>query len=234
MSGQWKHGVWAAVIAIVGAGCGDDDKTDKAGEPARATPTAGATLSATPIPASDGPSFAGFDLPGLTERLNGVWIVDKGKAGKRAWEIRGEQITISDGTTDTQGKFTVESPCRLGVPEKIGGMMATSYYSFAFAGDTLYVGDGRAGLRSGDTVVACIFGGTYVYKDGTCTRWDMRGRGWKSEKAECRSSSSGFGVTLKTGGQYSVSGDGPVMMDGGLRNSPAERADDFAAAKARL
>ncbi len=188
-------------------------------------------------PQAEGPSFEGFDFEGLPKRFEGAWVISGVADGKQAWSIRGTEITIYDGETETVGTFAVSSPCSVEVSKKDGEYIATSTYSFAFEGDVLYAGRGHAGVRNKDVTVGCL-PELHIVTQDDCRSWQHRRRGWRNQKANCEwrhdEGRSHLTITSRHGSPWGMDGTGDVLMGEHLRANPAERASDFAAAKQKV
>ncbi len=214
-------------------------KTDE-DKPAAAEKSEGAADEPAERPKPEGaaPSFDGFDMDALAKRWNGSWVVNLSNKRREAWRIDGGDITIWNGETERKARFRLDSPCDIMVFVRRGRYDTGTGHNFAFKGDDLFVGVGHSAVRKGETIVACITGGTHIYKDGECDRWNFHFRKWKHEKGDCTLNADGereyFSVTTKHGNSYSVSGYGDVFLSGGLKEHKATRYDDFEAAKAAL
>jgi len=228
------HKSWFALIlamALAGAGCDKKDK-EPAGEPGPAGEPSGTKADA---PGESGP-FAGFDLGAIKTRLEGAWVVGGSSIGKKeAWLVSGPEVTVYDGKSEKKHELSLVAPCYGKLTREEGGGTTSTYFTFAFDGDTLYKGLGQAGLKKGDTIVACISGEIFTFQDGKCQKWkeSMFGGKLKSADAECSLEGDVFKAKTRTG-ESELKLKGTVLLNQQMEKNQAVKTADFAEAKSKL
>jgi hypothetical protein len=217
--------------ALTLAGCDKKDSSAQSGSQKNdgdSTAAKAAEVKADAHPQDDGP-FAAFDLPGVTKKWQGAWLLD---GGRKAWEVSADKVTVFDGNTDKTLEFDVQAPCQVAVTERSDGGSSSTIHKFAFDADTLYAGLGNSGVKKGDAVVACISNKVYTLQDGKCLAWkeSMFDKGkWESSDATCTLSGETFEVEGTT---LEVVGD--ALVDTQMKGNRAERQDSLDAAKSAL
>jgi hypothetical protein len=224
-----------AVGALEGCGKNKEDKRQAAAE-AKAV---AATPEATPKPPG-GPWQ--LDAAGVQAKLQGAWVLKNvAYAGSvEAWEIKGDKIRMWDGkqSKESTATLSLSSPCQLAL--KSGSDAAgweTTYATFAFDGDKLYLGLGQAGVKQGDAIIACTSRGTFVMKGTDCKVYKENfGHMEAQDGAKCALE----GDTLKVSapGDSSASElkvQNSVLLDEQMRNpfSPPQRVASYDEAKAQ-
>jgi hypothetical protein len=216
-------------------GC-DKSDADADAQPKKdaATKAAKADAPKADAPAQDDGPFAAFDLPGLTKKWQGAWVID---GGRKAWEVRGDEVTVYDGKGDAKTlEFEVQAPCQAASIERSDAGSSSTFHKFAFDGDTLYAGLGNAGVKKDDTVVACVSNKVYVLEGDACRAWKQSAfdkSKWESSDATCSLSSDGDTQTFEVEGT-TLEVVGEAVVDAQMKRNQAERKPSFDDAKAAL
>ena len=225
----------AVVVGLAGCGKSKDDKLPPAGESKAVT----ADKAVTP-PAPSGPWQ--LDAAAVQAKLQGPWVLKNvAYAGSvEAWEVKGDKVRIWDSKQHKESTATLSlaSPCQLML--KSGSDAAgweTSYLTFAFDGDKLYLGLGQAGVKQGDAIIACTSRGTFVMKGTDCKVYKENFGHWEAQDgAKCALE----GDTLKVSAPGDASASelklqNTILLDEQLRNpfSPPQRAASYDDAKAQ-
>jgi hypothetical protein len=228
------HKSWFAlllVLALAGAGCDKKDK-ESGTEPGPAGKPAGAKHDTS---AAGGP-FAGFDLDAAKSKLEGTWVLGGSVLGrKEAWQVNGSEVTVYDGKSEKKYQMSLVAPCYGKLTREEGGGTTSTYFTFAFDGDTLYKGLGQAGIKKGDSVVACISGEIFTLQGGTCQKWkeSMFGDKLKSSEAECSLEGDVFKAKTRTG-ESELKLKGAVLLNQQMEKNQAIKTADFAEAKSKV
>lgn len=218
-------------VAVAGAGCDQKDK-DTGGEPGSTGEPAGGTQAE---PVGGGP-FAGFDLDAIKAKLEGAWVLGGSSLGKKeAWKVSGTDVTVYDGKSEKTYQMSLVAPCYGKLTREEGGGTTSTYFTFAFDGDTLYKGLGQAGMKKGDTIVACMSGQIFTLHDGVCKKHkeSMFGDKLKSSDAECSLEGKVFKAKTRTG-ESELEIEGAVLLNQQMEKNQAVKTADFAEAKAKL
>ncbi len=229
-----SHKSWLALIlamALAGTGCDKKDK-EPATDPGPAGEPSGKRADA---PGGSGP-FAGFDLGAIKTRLEGAWVLGGSSLGKKeAWQVSGSEVTVYDGKSEKKHELSLVAPCYGKLTCEEGGGTTSNYFTFAFDGDTLYKGLGQAGLKKGDTIVACISGEIFTLQDGKCQKWkeSMFGDKLKSADAECALEGDVFKAKTRSG-ESELEIEGTVLLNQQMAKNQAVKTTDFAEAKSKI
>jgi hypothetical protein len=210
------------------AGC--DKKADEGKQ--ESAPAAGKPESR---PASAGP-FADFDMDAIKAKMKGVWVVGGSVIGTReAWDVQGSEVTVFNGSTEEKHQLELIAPCRGKISQTESGATSSTYFTFAFDGNDLYSGLGYAGVKQGDSLVACVSADIYTLKGGKCTRWkeSVFGDKMESSDAECSLADDVFKVKTTTG-ESELKVKGNVLLNQQMEGNRAVKASDLADAKAKL
>lgn len=224
---------------LVAAACNkkDDGAAAPAAKGAPDRPAAGGAAGPARPTADPGP-FGAWNQAGVTARLQGAWVLrDVSFLGSvEAWEVKGDKVTVFDGTKEETLELAVEAPCQLTTTKRNpDGSSQGGTSHFVFAGDTLHLGLGDAGVKLGDTVVGCMSNGVYLWKGGTCQFFTEMFDKWDAKEATCSLAGDLFKAanpTFKHEGEMKLAGD--VLMSDQLRANPAVKVKDLAEAKARV
>jgi hypothetical protein len=182
-------------------------------------------------------------------RWQGAWVLrDADYPGSvQAWNVHGDGVTVYDGatkTTEEEALFAV-SPCRVARTRALDdGTSVTTFGTFAFAGDKLYVARTPAtgGLRRGGTIVACVDADVYEYDitNGQCRRRDTTTqRPAAYANTDCAVVREGAATTfvvrpLQGGDTVAIPFYGDALLSQELMAHPAEHFPSFAAAIRRV
>lgn len=214
----------AVLLVLPFAACSkSDSKSDPKSGPAPAEKPAAAAAA---IPAGE---LADFDLPGAAKKFDGKTFVIKSSLGKQVWSFANGKVTIVDAQTEKAGDLELRSPCGLAVrAKKADGLEDVIEKSFAWNGDTLYLGGGYGGAKRGDTYVACYGLDAYMSKAGSCKLGSTTGAAnWAP--AKCTVDASKFATEQVT---YEIVGD--ALVDSTLKGNIAELVPSLAEGKAKL
>jgi hypothetical protein len=119
------------------------------------------------------PPYDDAELRRIRGRWQGAWVIRSGPIGKlEAWSVEGDQVTISDGSRSERYRLEVVAPCKAGLVSETALGATTNYFSFAFDGEQLYAGASRAGIRQGDSIVACSLSGLVTWTEKRCSHWE--------------------------------------------------------------
>lgn len=173
--------------------------------------------------ASDTDPFAPFmDRAKIVEKLQGSWTV----AYNDVWQVKGDQLTIFDGTQEATYKLEVLAPCLL----EATGNGQTKQFQFAMDGDALFQGNGVAGVLKGDQYAVCADKHLFTFDGGDCTEWVHREGQWRGLLgARCSQERKGEHEVLKVE-MWELPLDG-TLRDANVEDRPAKRFPDFSAAK---
>src|SRR5262249_29251212 len=148
--------------------------------------------------------FADQKLDEIAKKLEGTWVVS-GDAGKEAWEVKGNVVTVVNKRETRPHALLITSPCTLEMRQK-DGMSITSH--FVVDGDALYTGLGDFGIKLKDgSVIACVSNGVYVLKKNKCDKYMFLMNEWRGEPAKCTQSKDGFEASGDTGGKLKLYGN---------------------------
>src|SRR5262249_43727183 len=177
----------------------------------------------TPGPAFDkSPLFADQKLDEIAKKLEGAWVVS-GDAGKEAWEVKGNVVTVVNKRETRPYALLITSSCTLEMKRRDGASI-TSH--FVLDGETLYTGLGDFGVtRKDGTAVACVSNGVYVLKKNKCDKYMFLGGEWRGEPAKCSQSKDGFEAGGDTGGRLKLYGN--VFLSSEPAQVKAEKVADL-------
>ncbi len=164
-----------ALVSAFTVGCkGKDAAKETAGSAASPTEVAASGSAAPAPPPSTDPAVVGpnqgIDLAAIKAKLQGTWLMGPEKV---------PHILSIDGDTvvevDTKGvrhdaKLELIAPCYMGIARSDG---ETNFWTFTFAGESLYAGLGGAAIPRGAPVIGCVSAGVFVLKGTTCTGWRL-------------------------------------------------------------
>jgi hypothetical protein len=200
----------------------DSDKSAPTGKTVE-TPSAPAAPAGPPAPWA-------YDPAAIQAKLQGAWVVrDQGYLGSReAWEIKGDQVKMWDAKQNTEKTATlkIEAPCQFTVETKTKDGTEGTTTHFAFDGDTLHMGLGDAGVKTGDTIVACMSNGVFVQDAKGCKFYTSMFDKWEAKDGTCAVAGDKFKASNKT---FSYDGEmdvhGNVLGDDQLwKNTPVKVA----------
>lgn len=224
-------------LALALAGCKKEEKAATGGAPVTATPKVGQPESGKPIQPA-GPKFPwNTDYAPLVAKLQGAWLIkDVGYIGSvQAWNVEGNKVTMYDPKkkTETAAELIFNTPCDVDLKVKTADGEESWGSTLVVSGDTVHLGLGSGGIKTGDEMVVCASMGTYYLKGGECTFWKETWDKWESKKAECSFDDKSFkGKTDEYDDEYRFQAPGVVMTDQLAANKP-ERQADWATAKAK-
>jgi hypothetical protein len=184
--------------------------------------------------------FKGFG-DGGGAKWDGTWVA--GADLHQVWTVKGSDLTIIDKDgKEEKRKLHVVSPCEVAVDEdKGGGATMTSYYTYAWEGDKLYLGMGAGGFKKGEDAIVCSVNldrSTYVIRGGKCEacKSDMMTKAWKCAPSDCSIKGDVFDAadTFDKDKRRSVPVKGDMVLSEQLAGNTAEKMADVAAAKAKL
>ena len=232
----WLAGAMVALIATplttLAVGC---SKPDAAPAPLPASSSKPALTS----------PFDGFSTPAeLRARLQGAWVVrdTEYRGSIEAWNIDATKVTIYDAEkhgAPEDVELRIIAPCRMVVVRKSPDSAVLSFVTFVFDGDALHVGLGNGGLRKGDSIVACVDDYILTLASGRCQRWEVPvlGRDWEAIESDCAMARDSEGNPAFVGSgspePFEIPMHGALVLDRQMTANVAERAPDFAAAKAK-
>ena len=230
------------LLMLLASAC-DKSKSDKSSEPAGAAATpAGKGTSGAPAKGGGGSGpFAGWDLEARKAAFQGAHLTPSDGMGHwQAWDVKGDKVTIWDGTAEKSLELTVDNPCEVRVTEKSAdGSSSSTMLAYTVRNGSLVMGMGGAGARNGATAIACL-SDVVVTLDatGACTEWkqDMFDRKkWASSPGTCSLAKVGdkeiFKATVE-GRERELQVDGDALLSEQLAGTHSEKLADFAAAKA--
>ena len=232
-----KTMTWTCALAAV-VGCSKkDDNPKPAGTPA---PAAMPTSKDTPPPTPSGPWQ--LDAAAVQAKLQGAWSLHNvAFAGSvEAWDVQGNKVRMWDAkqSKESSGTLSVTSPCQLEI--KTGSDASgseTTYITYVFEGDTLHLGLGQAGVKQGDTIVACLSDGTYVMKGADCKQYKSEfGHMETKDGAKCALEGDTFKVTAPGDSfVHELKLQNGILLDDQLRNpfSPPKKVASYDEAKAQ-
>jgi hypothetical protein len=175
--------------------------------------------------------FGGMD----SARWQGAWVA--GRDIRQAWDVKGGDVTTWDGEKEEKQQLIIESGCKVKVKRSLpGGASETYSYSAVWDGDQLYLGMGSAGIKKGDDYLICASSDVYTLKGGKCSKWKedfMRPGTWKEEPAECSVAGDVFKIPAKDW-PVELKIVNNVLLNDQMQGNKAEKAADFAAAKAKV
>ena len=167
-------------------------------------------------------------------KWQGAWVA--GRDVGQAWEVKGQNVTAWDGSAEEKRELIIESPCTVKMQKDVaGGGHESSSYSAVWDGETLYLGMGAAGVKKGDDYIVCAGMETYTLKGGKCSAWreDMMEPGkWTSKDGTCSVAGDTFTIPGDFGATLKIKGN--VLLSEQMEGNKAEKAADFAAAKAKI
>jgi hypothetical protein len=178
-----------------------------------------------------------YDADAIASKLDGAWYLhDVAAPGDhQAWsfQARSWQLTIYDGTAETSYDFAVDAPCQLTATRTNAFAEPwMTVHHFAFDGDVLHLGLGDAGVQTGSQIVGCTWSGVYLYDGKGCKLYQATPQIWSPWSMKDATCALGGGKL--TADDEALTFAGTVLLDDHLRGNIAERARDFADAKARV
>lgn len=119
----------------------------------------------------------------IRARWQGAWVIRSGEIRQReVWLVEGDELMIRGGAREGHYRFALVAPCK-GSLSRDGAMgNMTHPFAFAFAGDQLYAGSSKAGVKRGNDIVACTLAGIYTHVEGRCFHREqhpLRAQEWK-------------------------------------------------------
>jgi hypothetical protein len=180
------------------------------------------------------------DYRALTAKLQGLWVVKGiGEAGSvAAWKVEGTRVTFYDARKKTEqvGELIFEAPCAVKLRSRTGEGWGAG---LVVSGDVVYLGLGDGGMKHGDEIVACAWGGLFHLKASECSAWIRRFDEWKRAEAKAICSFDGkvFKGEVDKGlrpGRVELRFAAPgTLLSEQLAANRAERQTNWAAAKAK-
>lgn len=180
--------------------------------------------------------YGNFDAKAELEKLQGSWQVKDTLSAKSTWEIQGDKLTRKAGDKVEEGKIEINYPGKVAFVEEKGGGTQRSYFGYARNGDDVYIGLGKAGVKSGDHMVVAIDG--LLVKHGEACKYYKKEMFGGFEKAgldvKCGLKAEGdkqlftyeYPDAFKKGemaqGQVNVVGD--ALLDDQMMGNKAEKA----------
>ncbi|MBI3072404.1 MAG: hypothetical protein HYY84_09850 [Deltaproteobacteria bacterium] len=227
--------LFASLVTAIPVGCKNETgsasgETTGSGKPALQNSPSARSSSGTPWT---------LDAASIQTKLQGAWVLRhvSSLGDVQAWEVKGAKVTVYEPKRTTGPKertldLVVESPCTLKLSEtRPDGATESGFSTFVFLGNALHLGLGDAGVKQGNSVVACGGGGVFVLTGGKCTvHKAMFGR-WGSEPATCNLRGDVFKGEAKYRSTSEIKATGDVYVSDQLKSNPATRAASFAEAK---
>jgi hypothetical protein len=178
------------------------------------------------------------DYSALTNKLQGAWVMqDVGSLGSiQAWNVEGTKVTMYDPRKKSEqvGELTFDAPCDVTMTVKTADGSEGWGATLAIVGDTVHLGLGSAGTKSGDEVIACMGRGVYYLKGTECSRWSEHFGEWETEKATCSVDDKSFKGKVGEESEDELRFLAPnVLMTDQLDGNKPEKLPDWAAAKAK-
>jgi hypothetical protein len=179
-----------------------------------------------------------YDSAAIQAKLQGAWVVkDQGYLGSiEAWEVKGDQVKMWDAKQNTEKTATLklEAPCQFTVETKTKDGTEGTTTHFVFDGDTLHMGLGDAGVKVGDTIVACMSNGVFVHDAKGCAFYTSMFDKWEKKDATCAVAGDKFKATNAV---FHFDGDiqirGNVLADDQLWSNTPVKAASYDEAKTK-
>ncbi|MBW2453895.1 MAG: hypothetical protein JRI68_05275 [Deltaproteobacteria bacterium] len=243
----WLLGASALAVVACDDPPQDEDDDDSVAKTTAATGSGaqGEAKRKTAKPTKPGP-HGGADLAGIRAKLQGTWLVGSAAfpASRTIWHVEGDQLTIIRGDKEQQTTMKLVAPCHLITTVERPGGSSSTFHNFVFDGDKLYSGLGNAGIKLGDTTVACFSAGIYVLDGDQCVRWSSKfgPDNFQPSEAKCGLSAADPKVFEATDtssaeptyGTEKMDVHGKVLLTAQMRGNLTEKVATLAEAKGRL
>lgn len=228
------------LITVLAAAC-DKDAKSKPGEP-------GAAPAGKPAPAAapgaergggSGP-FAGWDLEARKAAFQGAHHTPGDAIGSwQAWDVKGDKVTIYDGTAEKTLELAITSPCTAKTTERDGDSSSSTTSHYTLKDGAIVMGLGNAGSRRGPEAIACVSNRIFtVDAAGACAEWEQDmfdDTRWESKPGTCGFARAGDKEIFKAtvdGFESELLVEGDALLSEQLARVHSEKVADFAAAKA--
>ena len=225
----------ALAISLSLVACKKDDKA--APPPSSSSSEKAAEAAPASTKEKESGPFAGWDMEARRKAWQGAWVTTGGSLGAwEAWDVKGDKVTVWDGTAEKTLEFELLSPCEVQTTEKSpDGSSSGTISHYTLKDGVIVKGLGDAGTRRGNEAIACVSNKVVTLAaDGKCTEWErsMFGDGkYESAPGTCRLEGDKFFATIN-GYESELKVVGDAILSDQLANVHGEKAADFNAAKA--
>lgn len=173
------------------------------------------------IPASAKQAWQGAFASRLTVKTSGTMSLAGDPA---AIEIRGDKVTVFDGTDEHELELVLDEPCTAGFRKAItegsmAGGAVTFPKTYLVVDGKVLAADGAIGYRKGKAALACTSEGLVLLDEkGACARWKRRFGAWEAQPETCAWSEQDGKEVLTAGAEKLYASEGDTLQSEQFRN----------------